>query len=221
MRTLAIGDIHGSCRALETLAAYVDFAADDVIVALGDYVDRGPDSKGVIDFFIELKKSHTVVTLKGNHEAMMEAARYSDQELYFWLANGGEETMSSFGLSNPEMIAVEIPAVYWDFIASCERFYETDSHILVHAGLDPDTELEDQDDNHLFWQRVFDTKAHKSGKTIVCGHTSQREGYPLVLDHAVCIDTSACRNGWLTCLDIDTGECWQANEQGETRKLSI
>ena len=221
MRTLAIGDIHGSSAALKALADFVDFAPDDVIITLGDYIDRGPDSKGVIDFLIELRKSHQVITLKGNHEIMMENARLSDQELYFWLLNGGEAAMESFGLSRPDMIATEIPAKYWDFFESCERFHETEHHILVHGGLDPDTDLEDQDDNHLFWQRIFDTKPHKSGKTIVCGHTPQREGYPLALDHAICIDTFACRGGWLTCLDIDSGEYWQASEQGETRKLTI
>ena len=221
MRTLAIGDIHGSCTALETLADYVDFAPDDVIVTLGDYVDRGPDSKGVIDFMIELQKSLAVIPLKGNHEAMMETARYSDQELYFWLVNGGEETMHSFGLSNPGMIAVDIPAPYWDFIASCVRYHETDKHIMVHGGLEPDTDLADQQDQDLLWKRVFDTQPHKSGKTIICGHTPQKEGYPLVSDHIICIDTFACRGGWLTCLDIDSGEYWQANEEGQTRKDSI
>ena len=96
MRTLAIGDIHGSSAALKALADFVDFAPDDVIITLGDYIDRGPDSKGVIDFLIELRKSHQVITLKGNHEIMMENARISDQELYFWLLNGGEAAMESF-----------------------------------------------------------------------------------------------------------------------------
>ena len=221
MRTLAIGDIHGSCTALKTLADYVRFTPDDLIVTLGDYIDRGPDSKGVIDFLIELRKSHQVITLKGNHEVMMENARHSDQELYFWLFNGGEEAMASFGSNRPALIATEIPSKYWTFIKSCERYYETDHHILVHGGLEPDTDLKDQDDNHLYWQRVFETKPHKSGKTIVCGHTPQVEGYPLVLEHALCIDTFACRGGWLTCMDIDSGEYWQANEEGETRKDSI
>jgi len=119
------------------------------------------------------------------------------------------------------LAADDIPAAYWDFIKSCKPYYETENHILVHAGLEPETDLEHQEENFTLWQRIFETKPHKSGKTIICGHTPQPEGYPLKLDHAVCIDTAACRHGWLTCLDIDTGHYWQANEEGETRQGSI
>ncbi len=221
MRTLAIGDIHGSYSALEALCKYVGFRDDDTIVTLGDYVDRGPNSKGVIDFLIELGKTQHLITLKGNHELMMENARNEEPELYFWLYNGGDAAMASFGVNDPRAIAEEIPDQYWNFFKSCEPYYETKNHILVHAGLDPEADLTDQEENFTLWQRVFETKPHKSGKTIVCGHTPQQEGYPLKLDHAICIDTHACRGGWLTCLDIDTGHYWQANEQGETREGTI
>ncbi|MGB1937156.1 MAG: metallophosphoesterase family protein [Akkermansiaceae bacterium] len=221
MRTLAIGDIHGSCNALKTLSEYVGFESDDVIVTLGDYIDRGPDSKGVIDFLIELGKTHKLVTLKGNHEVMLENAPLSEQELYFWLYNGGDTAMASFGATDPFALKDQIPPVYWDFFKSCKSYHETNGHILVHAGLDPDVDPEDQDESFTLWQRIFDTQPHKSGKTIVCGHTPQHEGYPLVLDHAICIDTFACRGGWLTCLDIDSGQYWQASETGETRQGTI
>ena len=68
MRTLAIGDIHGSNIALKALSEYVGFRSDDIIVTLGDYIDRGPDSKGVIDFLIELGQTHQLINLKGNHD---------------------------------------------------------------------------------------------------------------------------------------------------------
>jgi serine/threonine protein phosphatase 1 len=215
MRTLVIGDIHGSLTALKALGEFVDFAPDDVIVTLGDYVDRGPDSKGVIDYLIELKESYEVITLMGNHEAMMEKARDSEQERHFWLLNGGEATLNSFRVANLN----DIDPSYWNFINSCERFYEADNHIIVHGGLDPETDLDDQSDRDLFWRRILETEPHKSGKTLVCGHTPQRNGAPLVLDHAICIDTFAFGpGGWLTCIDIETGEYWQANQKGETRK---
>lgn len=217
MRTLVIGDIHGSLTALEALADLVDFAPDDVIVTLGDYVDRGPHSKEVIDFLIELKESYKVITLKGNHEVMMEKARDSEQERYFWYINGGEATLDSFQAANLN----HIPAAYWDFINSCARYHETANHILAHAGLEPEVALEDQTDQYLFWQRIGNTKPHVSGKTLVCGHTPQKNGAPLVLDHAICIDTFAFGNGWLTCLDIETGDYWQANQQGKTRKNTL
>lgn len=217
MRTLAIGDIHGSLTALTALGEFVGFTADDTIVTIGDYVDRGPDSKGVIDYLISLQQSHRLVALKGNHEVMMENARGSEQELYFWLLNGGEATLDSFEATGLH----QVPAKYWKFIDSCLRYHETDHHILVHAGLDPDVALKKQTDEFLFWHRIHDTEAHISGKTLVCGHTPQKNGLPLVLDHAICIDTFACGGQWLTCLDIDSGEYWQANEQGETRKNSL
>ena len=108
MRTLAIGDIHGSNTALKALSEYVDFRSDDVIVTLGDYIDRGPDSKEVIDFLIKLGQTHQLITLKGNHEVMMENALLSEQERYFWLYNGGEATMQSFGLHPPMLAADDI-----------------------------------------------------------------------------------------------------------------
>lgn len=218
MRTLVIGDIHGSLASLKALCEFVDFAPDDVIVTLGDYIDRGPNSKAVIDFLIELRESHELITLKGNHEVMMKNARDSEQERYFWLINGGEATLDSFRVANLNYI----DPIYWDFIDSCERYYETDTHIIAHAGLEPETDLEDQDDKDLYWRRILDTEPHKSGKTLVCGHTPQKQGDPLVLDHAICIDTFAFgKDGWLTCLDMDTGEYWQANQKGETRKNTL
>ncbi len=217
MRTLAIGDIHGSLTALKALGEFVGYTDEDTIVPLGDYVDRGPDSIGVIDYFIELKKTHKVITLKGNHELMMENARDSEQELYFWMLNGGEATLKSFDVESLN----EIDSKYWGFIRSCSRYHETENHILAHAGLEPDVSLKNQSDEFLFWHRIHSTEPHDSGKTLVCGHTPQRNGIPLVLGHAVCIDTFAVGGGWLTCLDVDTGEYWQANQKGQARKGSL
>ncbi|MBT8037240.1 MAG: serine/threonine protein phosphatase [Verrucomicrobiae bacterium] len=217
MRTLAIGDIHGSLTALEALGDFVGYTADDTIVTVGDYIDRGPDSKGVIDYLIDLKTSHQVVTLKGNHEVMMENARYSQQELYFWLVNGGEATLFSFDAERLD----DINAKYWKFFDSCTRYHETDDHIIAHAGLEPNVPPEKQSDDFIFWHRINDTQPHVSGKTLVCGHTPQRNGIPLALDHAICIDTFAFGGKWLTCLDIDSGEYWQANERGETHQGTL
>lgn len=221
MRTLAIGDVHGCCNALKTLVDHAGISKEDTIVTLGDYIDRGPDSKGVIDFLIKLNKSHRLVTLKGNHELMMENARDSVQEFEFWSYNGGAEALESFDVSNSPSFYKEIPKKYWNFMAACKPYHETASHILVHGGLDAEADLEDQSERHLYWQRIFESKPHKSGKIMVCGHTPQHDGRPLVSLQAICIDTFACGGGWLTCLDIDSGEYWQANDKGETRKGRI
>src|SRR5437588_408890 len=121
-RVLAIGDIHGCLTALDTLLGFVRPGPDDQLVFLGDYIDRGPDSKGILDRLVELRKSGTVVCLRGNHEIMM------------------------------------------------------------------------------------------------LGHTQHRSGEPLRLMRAICIDTWAYGDGWLTCLDVETGQYWQANEFGQTRE---
>ena len=217
MRTLAIGDIHGCLKALETLADFVDFSPEDTIITLGDYIDRGPRSKGVIDYLLKLRETHQLITLKGNHEIMMEDAQTEYEDLMNWLLNGGIETLTSFGAVEFDQIEQK----YWDFFESCIDYHETDTHIFVHAGLIPDQPLEDQTDHAKFWLRFHETEQHHSGKTIICGHTPQSPPVPTVEDHAICIDTSACNRGWLTCLDVDTGNYWQANQKGKTRSGKI
>ena len=115
MRTLVIGDIHGCLNALEALLDYVSPQEDDVVVTVGDYIDRGPDSKGVIDFLNKYRESNQIITLKGNHEQMMEHARDSEQEYYFWLVNGGDATLDSFGTNRLD----NIDRSYWKFMADC------------------------------------------------------------------------------------------------------
>lgn len=214
MRTLVIGDIHGCLTALETLVESIGLTADDTLVTLGDYIDRGPDSKGVIDYLLDLKAKFNVITLKGNHELMLEGARYDEDQLYLWLVNGGINAAQSFGIEYLD----ELPQKYWDFMAACELYYETENHIIAHAGLEPNTPLEEQKTDSLCWLRIHETEPHMSGKTLICGHTVQRDGKPLQLSHAICIDTHAFGGKWLTCLDVDTGEYWQANQKKEINR---
>lgn len=217
MRTLVIGDIHGCLTALETLAEFVDFSPEDTIITLGDYIDRGPNSKGVIDYLLKLRETHQLITLKGNHEIMMEDARTQYDDLMNWLLNGGIETLTSFGAVEFEHVAQH----YWDFFQSCQNYHETENHIFVHAGLIPELPLDKQTDHAMFWLRFNELEQHRSQKTIICGHTPQHPAVPTVEDHAICIDTGACNSGWLTCFNPDTGEYWQANQRGKTRKGRI
>lgn len=217
MRTLAIGDIHGCLRSLEALADYVGFTADDTVVTLGDYVDRGPDSKGVLDFLIDLAAGVHLVHLMGNHEIMMrEALEYGGGTLS-WLSVGGRETLASYGGDAPD----SIPDSHWEFIRSGLPYYENETHFFVHANADSSIPLEHQPDYELYWQPFDSPAPHMSGKTMVCGHTSQRFGLPRNLGHAICIDTNACRGGWLTCLDTDQGIYWQTNESGGRRSATL
>ena len=220
-RTLAIGDVHGCLTALDTLLGFVRLRPTDQLVLLGDYVDRGPDSKGVFDRLIELRRAGDVVCLRGNHEVMMLAARQGRDDYRFWVACGGAAALESY--AGPDGVATldEIPEAHWHLIGrACVDWYETDTHIFVHANLDPNKPLREQPSDWLQWQSLSPEwhRPHLSGKTMVCGHTEQRAGLPLRLPGAVCIDTWAYGDGWLTCLDVDTGEIWQANELGQTRK---
>jgi serine/threonine protein phosphatase 1 len=219
-RTLAIGDIHGCLTALDTLLGLVQPTPTDQLIFLGDYIDRGADSKGVLDRLVELKKTGQVVCLRGNHEIMMLGARHGRDDYRFWLACGGLEAMQSYARPSGIFMLDDIPDAHWSFVErGCVDWYETDTHIFVHANLHPDKPLNEQITEWLHWQTIAEKwhKPHMSGKTMICGHTEQRSGRPLRLMGAVCVDTWAYGDGWLTCLDIGTDEYWQATELGQTR----
>ena len=220
-RLLAIGDIHGCLTALETLAAFVPFADDDLLVTLGDYVDRGPNTREVIDWLIARLATGRLIPLRGNHEIIMQEALSRDAIRSYWLNGGGAAVLASYRPDGDGNLS-DIPDSHWRFLEhGTRRYYETETHFFVHANAEPNLELADQPDEMLFWAKFYDPPPHQSGKTMICGHTAQRSGRPLDIGHAVCIDTWAYGEGWLTCLDPLTGEYWQANQQGETRRDSL
>ncbi len=219
MRTLALGDVHGCLTALDALLALVAPAPEDRLIALGDYVDRGPDSRGVLERLIALYDQGRLVPLRGNHDEMMVDALLG-QERGLWLAVGGVETLHSYGIAPYEIIDGEhVPARHRQFLEKdCRDWYETDTHIYVHATVLPDVPLPEQDGFVLRWQKLREPIAHCSGKTLVCGHTRQRNGVPLDMGTTICIDTSVYDSeGWLTCLHVESGNYWQANQRGQTR----
>jgi serine/threonine protein phosphatase 1 len=218
MRVLAIGDIHGCSRALDTLLAAVKPQSDDRIVTLGDYVDRGPDSYGVLDRLIALHATGRLIALRGNHDQMMVNARDSESPRQDWLDEGGRETLASYSILGDAGKLVDVPERHWEFLEKvCVNWYEIDTHFFVHANAYPDLPLDEQPE-YMVLRETFDNPApHISGKIMVCGHTSQKSGKPLNLGHAICIDTRACGRGWLTCLDVVSGRIWQANQRGESR----
>ena len=219
MRHLAVGDIHGCFKALETLAEFVPFRAEDLIITLGDYVDRGPDSRRVLDWVIERQQSGRLVALRGNHELMMLEARENQQAFKVWLRAGGDATLASYSHGAGDTDQVDIPESHWRFLKEeLLGWFETDKHFFVHAGAYADCALDQQPAIMLYWESFDDPPPHVSGKVMVCGHTSQKVGKPRSVGHAVCIDTRAYgEDGWLTCLDVATGRYWQANQKGNTR----
>ena len=215
-RTIAIGDIHGCTPALCALLKAVAPAAEDTVVVLGDMVDRGPDSRGTVERLLALADECRLVTILGNHDEMLlDIADGGDWLLDDWLHFGGDATLASYACKLPE----ELPPEHLQFLESCLDYYETDGHIFLHATYRPDRPLADQPPSALRWESLREAipPPHQSGKRVVVGHTSQKDGEILDAGHVVCIDTFCYGGKWLTALDVASGRLWQADPQGRLR----
>ena len=218
MRVLAVGDIHGCSRALDLVLAAVKPCPEDCIITLGDYVDRGVDSRGVIETLRKLHRTGCLIALRGNHDQMMLDARDNILQEPEWMRWGGRETLRSYGESGKCGKLIDVPESHWEFLEqTCVDWYETDTHFFVHANADPNLSLIEQPTYQLYWEKLDHPRPHKSGKIMVCGHTHQISGVPLNLGHTICLDTWVYGQGWLTCLDVNTGRMWQANQLGQQR----
>jgi predicted MPP superfamily phosphohydrolase len=218
LRLLAIGDIHGCCAALTTLWKMVQPRANDTIVFLGDYVDRGPESRQVLDLLVAESARPNRIFLRGNHEVMMLNAAENPFQAESWKECGGVETLISYGVTSAfEDWPAKVPEAHWTFLQRTEPYYETAKHIFVHACLDPRLDLDDQPNDFLYWETFDQLKRHKSGKKVVCGHTPVRSGEIADVGHGVCLETGVAYGAWLSCLEVHSGEFWQSNQKGETR----
>ena len=214
-RTIAIGDIHGCSAALDALLDAIRPRSEDTIVTLGDYINRGPDSRSVLDRLLKLSEQCRLISLLGNHEEMLLEAR-SGLHPTTWLGMGGVATLDSYG--SGRNIAL-IPNEHFEFLEGCLDYHETDTHIFVHASYDPDLPMAKQPVSLLRWESLRNgiPAPHVSGKTVIVGHSSQKGGGILDLGHLTCIDTYCYGGGWLTALDVKTGEVWQADREGNLR----
>jgi len=216
-RLLAVGDIHGCLPALETLLATVQPQPDDTLVALGDYVDRGPKSREVIERLIQLQRQCRLIPLLGNHDQMMLMVHDGQRELYIdWLLFGGSATMQSYGIED----AQDLPAAHVDFLRSCRLFHETERHFFVHGNYQAELPLDQQPNEAVMWESLKARRPgpHISGKIAIVGHSSQKSGEILDLGYLKCIDTWCYGNGWLTALDVESGQVWQADKDGRLRE---
>ena len=217
-RTIAIGDIHGYSQPLAALLAAIDPKPEDLIIPLGDFVNRGPDTPGTMKLLIELARHCRLAPLLGNHDGMLLAVRATGQRLEEWLSFGGAETLEAYGVDSPR----EIPEEHVRFLSNCFPFYETRTHLFVHASYLDDQPLVMLSGAVLRWEslRRRQPGPHYSGKAAIAGHTSQKDGQILDLGHLTCIDTYCYGGYWLTALDVLSGQLWQADPKGQLRKTT-
>lgn len=214
-RIIAIGDIHGHAQALAALLRLIDLQPTDTLVTLGDYVDRGPDSKGVLDQLIGLEGQCHLVPLMGNHEEMMLGAREGRDNFKFWMQFGGDVALDSYGADRTMSL---VPWGHWDFLKRLRLYYESDHHFFVHANYFPNRPFPEQDSQTVLWRPLEGNDLpgpHYSGKVAIVGHTPDRNGKTLDLGYLKCIDTGCGHGGLLTVLDVTSGRIWQVTESGD------
>ena len=203
-KLFAIGDIHGCASKLKNILDKVHINAKrDTLVFIGDYIDRGPDSKKVIDIILNVKRHMAdVVCLIGNHEHMLinYYLHGMDEEMFF--ANGGDITAHDYGLKRTDRrVKMNIPDEHLDFYRSLLPYYETDQFIFVHAGLRPGIPLSRQHMDDIIWIRNdFINSTYNFGKKVVFGHTPLAK--PLIELNKIGIDTGAVYGGKLTCIEL-------------------
>ena len=172
-RLLAIGDIHGCDVALDALLDQMQPTAEDILVTLGDYVDRGPNSRGVIDRLIDLGTQTNLVAIKGNHEEMMIEVLHRGGNHNDWLKYGGDKTMTSYDFCGSLDC---IPADHHRFLENLGDYFVHDSYFFTHAAYEPQVPLEYQSAGFLRWHSLEDgiPGPHQSGLTAVVGHTANK-----------------------------------------------
>lgn len=212
-RVYAIGDIHGRAdllqRLLKTIAKdAVDAPKRCVLVTLGDYIDRGPDSAGVIERLCTLHQSapfkdFELIFLKGNHELLLEHFLKRRDDGRMWLGCGGAETLKSYGAKwTPRDAAARIPKHHRRFFSDLTLIHREGDYAFAHAGVRPGVDLNDQRAEDVLWIRALflDTTRHL-GAVIVHGHTPVE--VPDVLANRIAIDTRAWTSGTLTAVVLE------------------
>lgn len=211
-RILAISDIHGELELFNELLEKVKYdASEDQLILLGDYVDRGPNSKGVLERVIELKEQGAIV-LRGNHDQMMlEAARGDTGATGNWLRNGALATLQSYDASieGMKLPVTELFRAHVEFIQETEFYYETADYLFVHAGVQPGVPVQETDPYVLMWIRDEFHRGYSGEKKVVFGHTPSyamrgTEDYrPYFGDNRIIgIDGGAVYGGQLNCLEL-------------------
>ncbi len=206
--TYAVGDVHGCLDKLKSLiAACCKHAGGDemTFVFLGDYIDRGPESAGVVRYILSLQADapRHVFALKGNHEAWALAVLDGLLPAKAWLRNGGAATLASYGAGD----VGELPKAHLAWMRSLALTYDDGRRLFVHAGVDPRKPLDAQDDHDLVWIREpFLNHEGDYGRLIVHGHTPLETAKPDLRPNRLNLDTAAVFGGPLTAAAFDEAE---------------
>lgn len=225
-RIYAIGDIHGRLDLLDDLITQID--ADDArrpaacveLLFLGDLIDRGPDSAGVVDRVLKLSQSRGAVRLiLGNHEEVFLLAHGGDLDaMRLFTRIGGRETLLSYGISEQryeqsdyatliELIQAAVPSSHIAFLEAAETVIEMGDYAFVHAGIRPGIALPQQRTSDLRWiRRTFLDSDHEHGRMVVHGHSIADDVE--VRSNRIGIDTGAFDSGRLTALGLEGSERW-------------
>lgn len=225
MHCYVIGDIHGCVKELACLIENLPLERQDQLVFLGDYIDRGPDSRGVVCYLLDLQKesSYGVFFLKGNHEDMLLsylgfAGQHGDMFFY----NGGQATLASYGLSSQDLsseaVLSAMPADHIQFYQSLKSYCRVGDYLCVHAGIHPQKPLQEQTEAELFWIRnKFIYSSHMLPYTVLFGHTPQTDVL-FDLPYKIGLDTGLVYGNKLSCLETEEKVLYQISLGKKTVK---
>ena len=207
----AVGDIHGCFDKLEALMKILPWDKDrgDVLLFIGDYVDRGPKTREVVQFLVELKRGGgKFVFLKGNHEKMLLDFYVQQKDQMLYVANGGAETIASYVEGGIGRKAFVLPDDHLEFLLSLKLYYETDDYIFVHAGLRDAVPVGEQTEEDLLWIREeFIYSPYDWNKRVIFGHTALET--PFVTPGKIGIDTGAVYGNKLTAVELPAMKFYQ------------
>lgn len=228
-RMFAIGDIHGCLNEprilLEYLQAQQQLDQDDLVIFIGDYIDRGSESKPVIEYLLEFKlKFPKTIFLRGNHEDMLLGyLGLEGSQGAAYIQNGGADFLSSYGLldaPNEDVIISGIPEEHLKFLQETENYVIAGDYVFAHAGLSPLRALRSQRTEDLFWIRdEFIGNIHHFEKTVVFGHTPYKD-ILFHIPYKIGIDTGLVYGNMLSCIEVREGEIFQVGRGGENVQLS-
>ena len=229
-RTFVIGDIHGCAMELQALIEWLEVQVGvsdgDCVVFVGDYIDRGPNSQGVITALIDFKERHPhSVFLRGNHEEMLLQFLYRVGDVAdMFPIHGGIKTALSYGVRNldrPQALREAIPQSHLSFLSSLHHMVVMPDFVIVHAGVDPSVPLFNQEERHLLWIREeWLHVPHTVGRTVVFGHTPFDSVYTDEPDK-IGIDTGLVHGNALTCLELTSGETYSVKFGEETVRTGL